>query len=292
MSTLMTAQDRHGLIQKIEAAMDKFSPNDRRVADHLLGAYPDAAWETADEVASRVGVSKAAVIRFASRLGYDGYTELQRAFQAELSERLASPLALLEQRPDSDGPDLLDLMLQQSSDNLLRTRRRISPETLDWAARHLAATDGRVFVLGVRKSFGLAVYAHQLLAMLRPMVVLLPTSDSAFPEALQDVSPADVLLAITVRRYARRTLDAMDYCRDVGASVIAVSDTLAGPATPRADAVFACAADGVSLFDSGVSILFVLEALVNGVAARTRDTAVPRLRQGEALGRRFGVFEQ
>jgi DNA-binding MurR/RpiR family transcriptional regulator len=279
-------------LSTIEAAIDTFSPNDRRVADHLLTAYPNAAWETADEVATRVGVSKAAVIRFAARLGYEGYAELQRAFQVELSQRLASPLALLEQRAGDESSDLLDSMLRQSTENLVRTRRRISLQTLNSATERLARAESCVFVLGFRKSFGLAVYAHQLLAMLRPGVILMPTAESSFPEALQDVRPEDVIVAITVRRYARSTLEAIDYCRDAGAYVIAVSDTLAGPATPRANVVFAGAADGVSLFDSGVSILFVLEALVNGVASRIREGASERLRQGEALGRRFAVFEK
>ena len=51
-----------------------------------------ARWETVETVAKEVGVSKAAVIRFAARLGYDGFGELQKELQDDLAEIFASPL--------------------------------------------------------------------------------------------------------------------------------------------------------------------------------------------------------
>src|SRR5262245_30917701 len=71
------------LLAKIEGSLDTLSPNDRRIADYLLSAFPRVAWATVETVASDVGVSKAAVVRFSSRLGYDGFAELQREMQQE-----------------------------------------------------------------------------------------------------------------------------------------------------------------------------------------------------------------
>ncbi len=281
----------HRLLGKIEASFQVLSPNDRRLADHLLAGYPNPAWETVEEVALRAGVSKAAVVRFATRLGYRGFADLQRELRAELAEHLASPLRLMEERSPPGGMvRLTDATFDQAIENLVQTQRRLSDAQLSAVAERIAWCEGRVYLLGLRKSHALAYYAHQLLSMLRPGVVLIPPGESPLPEILLDVQPADVVLAITARRYARSTLEAMTVCRERGAAVFALSDTLAGPASPRADVVLVGVSDGLSLFDSAVSLILLIEALVNEVASRNRVRASERLAAADILDRRFGLF--
>ena len=67
------------LVARIQAVIPTLSANDRRIAEYLLGAFPRCAWETVETIASQVQVSKAAVIRFAVRLRYEGFAGLKRA---------------------------------------------------------------------------------------------------------------------------------------------------------------------------------------------------------------------
>ncbi|HET9923207.1 MAG TPA: MurR/RpiR family transcriptional regulator, partial [Methylomirabilota bacterium] len=53
----------------IRARLPELSPNDRRIASWLLEHYAEASFDTAESLAGRVGVSKAAVVRFGTRLG-------------------------------------------------------------------------------------------------------------------------------------------------------------------------------------------------------------------------------
>ena len=281
------------LVAKIEAALRELSPNDHRIAEHLLSAYPDAAWQTVEEIARQAGVSKAAVVRFAARLGYEGFADLQRQYQSELTARLASPLTLLEERdPSASRGALIDEMLDKSIENLRRTRQRLSERDVEKVTRRLASVRGSVYVLGVRKSAGPATYLAQLLGMVRPNVHLVDAAETAYPEVFQDVGPHDILVAITVRRYARATMRAMDHCRSAGVFIVAITDALAGPATPRSDVVFVGSADGVSLFDSAIGVLFVIEGLVNGVVVRSRARAAARLAHAEDVASGLGLFEQ
>ncbi len=286
------AEPRHPqrLLTKIEASLGSLSPNDRRLADHLLGAYPTAAWETVEEVAHQVGVSKSAVVRFANRLGYDGFAELQRELQDELTELLASPLRLMELRAPTPDTKFLDEMLDRAIENLRRTRHRVSWSQILDVAKRITDCEGRVYVIGFRKSAGLAEYLHHMLRLVISNVVHVRPDSASLPEVLLDVTSEDFVLALTVRRYTRATLAAIEHCHDAGAHVVTISDTLAGPATPRSDTVLVAQSEGLSLFDTSLSVVFVLEAVVNAVASKN-DGAVGRLQAAEMLGRQFGIFE-
>jgi DNA-binding MurR/RpiR family transcriptional regulator len=281
------------LLAKIEASLGAFSPNDRRIADYLLAAYPTTTWGTVEEVAQAVGVSKSAVVRFASRLGYDGFHELQRELQADFAELLASPASLIEQRALDADASVVDRSLQRSLENLRVTRDRLAASNgLATVAERLVSCRGRVLIVGLRKTFGLAAYMQYLLSFTRPNVVLARPDTASFPEGLIDIGPDDVLLALTVRRYTRATLQAMELARDAGAYVVTITDTVAGPAAARADAVLVGASEGVLLYDSAVSIVFIIESLANSMVRLNQVDSLARLGRAEAVGRRFSLFEE
>ena len=76
------------LAETIRARLGDFSPNDRRIARRLLDFPVEAPFETAESLALKAGVSKAAVVRFATRLGFGGFTDLHDALRQEAEARL------------------------------------------------------------------------------------------------------------------------------------------------------------------------------------------------------------
>src|SRR4051794_18714143 len=249
------------LLGKIEQAQQTFSPNDRRIADYLLVAYPQTAWGTVEEVARGASVSKSAIVRFASRLGYEGFQQLQRELQDDFSELLTSPARLVEQRTRADA-HVVASGLELAVANLEYTFERLNAsQRINEVARRIIACRGRIVILGMRKSFGLAAYLEYLLAAARPGVELVRPDSAAFPGGLADLTPDDILIAIIVRRYTRAALQAMEYARAAGVHVVAITDTVAGPAAARADVVLTATSDGVLLYDSAISIVFIAEAI-------------------------------
>ena len=74
----------------IRARLPELSPNDRRIAAWLLEHEAEAPFQTAESLARGAGVSKAAVVRFGSRLGFGGYAGLSEAMAGR---RVAAALA-------------------------------------------------------------------------------------------------------------------------------------------------------------------------------------------------------
>ena len=115
----------------IRARLPELSPNDRRIAAWLLEHESEAPFQTAESLARAAGVSKAAVVRFGSRLGFGGYAGLSEAMAGAASQRLA--------RQGGAGPPaphghLLDRWLSACLGDLEATRNAISDELLDTVA--------------------------------------------------------------------------------------------------------------------------------------------------------------
>src|SRR3990172_2838399 len=81
--------------EKVSKTYSTLSPSYRRIADFLLDHHNEAAFMTATQLARRVEVNTATVVRFAQRLGYDGYPELLQDVRSIVRSRLAtSPVGL------------------------------------------------------------------------------------------------------------------------------------------------------------------------------------------------------
>ena len=83
---MTTYQDR------IRGVRSGLSPSYTRLADFLLDSYIQASFLTATELAHELDIDPATVVRFAQKLGYPGYPELQREIrQRVMNEWLRMP---------------------------------------------------------------------------------------------------------------------------------------------------------------------------------------------------------
>ena len=115
----------------IRRHLDRLSPNDRRIARHLLAHYAEAPFETAESLSAKAGVSKAAVVRFANRVGYAGYADLHDSLREEAVARLSAPAE------HDAGRRVLEVFVARARADLARTRESIDQESFDEAVRIL-----------------------------------------------------------------------------------------------------------------------------------------------------------
>jgi len=75
----------------IAAVSNDLTPTERRIAEAVLEDPSLLAFGTVADLARQVGVSRPSVVRFAVKLGFDGYTSLQESVHFHHS---ATPLPL------------------------------------------------------------------------------------------------------------------------------------------------------------------------------------------------------
>jgi DNA-binding MurR/RpiR family transcriptional regulator len=268
----------------IRRRLGDLSPNDARIARQLLEHAAEAPFETAESLAAKTGVSKAAVVRFATRVGFAGYAELHDALRREAVARLSQPVDEGGAAPES----LLDRWLERARADLASAAESLDRGAFAAAVELLADGRGKLGIFGHRKSAALAEYAYYLLNPLVPNVWPI-AGEHSLADQLIDMEPGDRLIAFTFRRYAKPTAEVVRLFHEAGAPSVLITDDLLAPAAAEATHVLVCRPTSPGGFDSAAGGLVVLEALAAEIAVRARSTS-DRLDAAEQLWKQFGTY--
>ncbi|HLC05588.1 MAG TPA: MurR/RpiR family transcriptional regulator [Anaerolineales bacterium] len=131
--------------ERIRSSRAALSPSFIRLADFLLDSYAETAFLTATELAHSLDIDPATVVRFAQKLGYQGYPDLQREIRTRVRREL---LANGSAEPDSVA-GAADIALDELAKGLELTRRSFPKEqaqnlitALDKAERVILLAEG------------------------------------------------------------------------------------------------------------------------------------------------------
>ena len=261
------------LLKEIEDSIPKFSKSQKIISKYILENYDKAAYMTASKLGATVSVSESTVVRFALELGFEGYPEFQHSLQEIVRIRLTS-----FQRMDvtnnliGDG-DVLTKVLNSDIDKIKRTIEEIDREAFEKSVDALVNAKS-IYVIGLGSSASLASSLNHSLRMIFDNVKLLEASsaDEIFAQ-IMNISKGDVIIAISFPRYSRKLITAVNYAKDSGATVIALTDSTASPIATFADNLLVARSDMASFADSLIAPLSVINALVVAVSRKSRTSS-------------------
>jgi DNA-binding MurR/RpiR family transcriptional regulator len=246
---------------RLTASEASFSANDAAIADFVRDNPVAVAVSTADRLARSVNVSKAAVVRFATRLGYAGFKELREDMAKRVVYKHAEPERVLRDEPLEDVRIYLSTKLTSDLASLSNFVETVDQRELLRCAELLVQSTATVFVVGQRRGLAVATLAQRLFGWVRPGVRLWRMEEPGLALALDEIRAGDVVLAFSFRRFPRVTGIALEYAREVGASTILVTESLTCPYAELADSILLCPSAASSAFDSSVPAVFCVEAL-------------------------------
>ena len=280
------------LISKIQTELPGFSKGQKQIARYILEHYDKAAFMTASRLGVTVGVSESTVVRFATELGYNGYPHLQRALQEMIRNKLTSVQRMEVSSDRMGGRDVLRTVLHADTDMIRQTLDEIDRDAFQGAVDALTGAH-RIYILGVRSSSALANFLGFYFNLLFDNVTLVHTNSvSEIFEQVLRVGPGDVLFGISFPRYSKRTLSAMQYARDRGAKVIALTDSQLSPLARVADHLLLARSDMASFVDSLVAPLSVVNALIVAVGMSRRDENEHTFHKLESIWENYDVYEK
>jgi len=232
------------------------------------------AFGTVAQLAETSGSSGPTVLRFAAKLGFDGFVELQASVQEEIADQLRPATQRIRERPLSD---VIGRTLAADLENVRTTLAEVEPDDFRTAVDLLADRRRQVFVIASDVSGSAGQLLAGQLDLLRDGVHEITGTPVKVSRELVRIEPDDVVLVVDLRRYERWLLEATARAADAGARLIAVTDGRLSPLADRAEITFVIAARGVGPFDSAVGGMALVHALVAAVAARLRRSATGRL---------------
>ncbi len=250
------------ILCRLQENTEHFSKGQKCLAAYIVESYDKAAFMTAGKLGKTVGVSESTVVRFAMELGYDGYPSMQKELQEILRTRLTAVQRMGVINDRLSGQEVVSTVLQSDMATL-----RLTSASLDRASFQRAVSQiikaRSVYIVGVRSSAVLASFLNFYLRNILDNVRLIESSAvSEMFEQLVRVGPEDVVIGISFPRYSSRTIKVMQFCRNSGAGIVAITDSFQAPAAKLAHQVLLAKSEMVSFVDSLVAPLSVMNALI------------------------------
>ena len=281
------------LAELIAAASDELTPSERRLAALITDDPTAVAFATVADIAGRVDVSGPTVVRFATKLGFDGYSGLQTHAQQSVAAQLRRPTdrhrqdTILHEGVSDDSWGQRRAAAIGSVDAVFQS---VTPEQIRSLATPIAASSGRVWIVSSGAASPAAHVLESELSLLRPGVRQIQGSGAQVAADLLDSAAGDVVVAIDTPRYEARIVETVRWLADVGAVVVAITDGPLSPLASLADTWCRVDVHAVGPFDSALPTLTVVELLVAEVAHQLRGAATGRLDRAETLWSLHGVF--
>ena len=277
------------LMRLIQSRFPKLSKGQKLIAEYILKNYDKAAFMTAAKLGVSVGVSESTVVRFANELGFSGYPKLQKALQELIKNKLTTVQRLdLSNDYISEGYALKGV-LKADIENIRSTLEKINFNTFEDVVNNIFKAK-RIYIIGLRSSTALAEFLGFYLNIILQNVKTVGYGISDIFEQMINVGEGDLVIGIGFPRYASRTIDALAFAQDRGASVVAVTDSLLSPLAAKADYSLIAQSNMASFVDSLVAPLSVINALIIAVGMREKKNITDVFSSLEKIWTDYNVY--
>lgn len=281
---------RYDTISRINERFNKMSKSHKKLATFVIDHYEQVAFMTAAKLAKAVGVSEATVVRFAYALDYEGYPEFQEALAEWVKNKLNSVQSIGVKYGNSTQSEILTSVLSADIEKIEDTIEHVDPQAFE-AAVDIILNAKHIYIIGLRSCKPLAEFLRFYLNMIRGDVYLLDsTSTSETFEQMLRINEKDAVIGISFPRYSMRTLKAMEMANDRNAKVITITDTIHSPMCLYSSCNLLARSDMVSIVDSLVAPLSLINALVVALCLKKPEEVRKNLESLEHAWDNYQVY--
>ena len=264
--------------------------SEKRIANFLRKNQEESAFLSAGEIASRLDLSEATLVRFARSLGFSSYPAMRSVLQDNFRRRVTHSARLRGRLNDlRDGGDIFERLTATEIDFLSQALDSIKREELNNAVEILHEHD-RVFVFGLGPSVSLVDLLELRLRRFGREVVPLTNSGREFLEYLTMMGEKDLLFVICFFDQNPALKLVIDYANKVGATIIMLTDTLEAILGDKVDVVLSAKRGPIGEFHSLVVPMTVINALLLSLASMEQEKSMTLLDKLDNLRDQLKAF--
>lgn len=270
----------------------KLSKGHKLIATFILDKYDKAAFMTAASLGEAADVSESTVVRFALKIGYEGYKELQEELQEFVKGKLTTVQRLgLNETGYEDKKSLISSIMETDRENVKKVINEINIDSFNKAIE-LILKGEQIYIIGLRSSSFLAGYLAFYLNFLFENISLINMGPNDIFEQLLKVNSKDVVLVITYPRYSNRIMDVLDYSKEKGANIITITDSLASPASQKADTALIAPSDMLSFVDSLVAPMSLINAIIIALGIEKKKDLREYFGELEGIWKKYNIYDE
>ena len=268
--------------ERIAAAGVRLTPTERRIAETVLEEPTLLAFGTVSDLATKVKTSRPSIVRFATKLGFEGYADLQSWVRQRVAHQLATPGQRIRRKQD------LQTHVRQDIEGAIQgTLAALDEASLQRLAEPLIKANHIWILSGETSRAG----AHALLSglsMIRTGVSLIDQHN--FARDLSGATELDAAVVFDFARYRRSTVHAAQALLDIGVKLIAITDSPLSPLAGIATSWCELNVPAVGPFDSSLPAVLAAELIVLETAEGLGATVHPRIDRLERIWEQTETF--
>jgi DNA-binding MurR/RpiR family transcriptional regulator len=262
--------------QRIINSYPQLSPQEKRVADHILKRGRALLAPSTSELAHETGVGSATVVRFAKHVGFSGFQQLKSQVMDEVKEEMVPEDRFKLLNPEKDHVRTLLKVAELEVNNINLTLEHISRENFEAFMQALRQAQV-VFSLGIGISSLLARLATYLLNQAGIRTQYLGREEHTFIERLVNLRPHDALLAFSFPPYSRETVEAVKFCAKRGVTCLSVTDRPTAPIVAPSSTALIVETKNLMFTNSISAVTMLLNAMATELALLNKRKVVSNI---------------
>ena len=276
--------------QRIHKMYSSLSKGHKKIANAVINEYDTVAYMTAYHLGNKVGVSESTVVRFASVLGYEGYSEFQRAVE-ELAKTKLTPNQRIDMTKKRIGKgDILDNVMHSDISKIRHTLDRLDRAAFYKAVDSILSAK-TIYIIGARSSEPIAKILNYNLSLIFDNIRFVNASSTAEVfEQMFSISESDALIAFSFPRYSSRVANAVKFANSKNAMTISFTDSDISPLAQYSDCLLLAQSDMASYMDSLVAPISLINALIVEITSRREKEIRQRFDELEDIWSEYDIY--
>lgn len=266
------------IIERIKERKDTLRESEKKAADYILTRWQEVLHLPITELAERIGVSEATIVRMCKKLGLRGFQELKITLAAEKVQ----PIKTVHQAVQ-DGDDLETILKKVFLANIRAIEATLNILSVQELAKAIEVilSARQLQIYGVGGSGPVALDAqHKFMKTGIPTVAYIDSHMMAMAASI--LEPNDVVIGISASGSSRDIVDALTLAKERGAITIGITHYAKTPMDRVLDIKLAVSSEETFYRTESTSAriaqLSIIDTLFIGVALRRFDKTIENLK--------------
>jgi DNA-binding MurR/RpiR family transcriptional regulator len=249
-------------VQIIVEHYNDLTKSEKRIADYLVKNRDEAAFLSAGEIAKRLDLSEATMVRFARALGLESYPAFRAVLQEAFRRRVTHSGRLRSRLNDlREAGDVFEKLVVSEIDYLTQALETVDRNELKRAVELIQAHP-RIFVFGLGPSISLVDLLVVRLTRSTKHVIPLKYSGREMLEPMLLMNESDLLITIGFYNLTPNLQIVLEHADKVKAPVILITDTLEPQVKNHVDVLLTAHRGPVSAYHSLTVPMTIINTLL------------------------------
>jgi len=262
----------------------------RKLLEYILSNDQESVFLKIKDLAKRVNVSQATVVRLSRALGFKGFPEFQQEIRLRFRNKLTttSRLQRTVDKVRNEG-DVLIKVLQTDIDNIAETLKQTSIEEFSQFIKSIDSAK-RIVIIGLRSVYSLAIFLGIALEFLQKDVWVVQPGIGDMWDRLLGLKKGDVVIGISFPRYTQQTVNVLHFAKQKRIKTLAITDSLISPLAQYADHVLTAQYKMDSFIESFTAPFSLINSIVTALGITNKKRTMMSLKKLEAVWRDQQIY--